>query len=84
VRPSENWRRHLLLLGSSESEFITNLKGKKGFARKPRRVGTRDTESTEIANEGNSVERALLRRALCPGPESYKRDITVANTILSR
>src|SRR5882757_8448761 len=28
VRPSEVWRRHLLLLGSRESEFIWNLKRK--------------------------------------------------------
>src|SRR5579864_9617205 len=31
-RPSENWRRHLLLFGSGESDFIANLK-REGFAR---------------------------------------------------
>src|SRR5258707_6952555 len=49
-RPSENWRRHLLVLESNESGFIGNLR-REGFAHLGR-AGVRDTESTETANEG--------------------------------
>src|SRR6266849_10697406 len=43
-RPSVNWRRHLLLFGSGESDFIENLKREW--------ICHRDTESTETANGG--------------------------------
>src|SRR6266446_6440832 len=48
-RPSENWRRHLLLFGSGESGFIGNLK--REWICPPEAGRPRDTESTETAND---------------------------------
>src|SRR6266403_566176 len=46
VQPSEVWRRHLLLFGSSESEFIGNLKRERNLPHLTRRAGT-DTQRAQ-------------------------------------
>src|SRR5258705_9678049 len=55
VRPSENWRRQLLLLEAGESDFI-GTSGKKDLPRQTTAGRHRDTESTETAKRGSFVK----------------------------
>src|SRR5258708_23903048 len=72
VRRSEVWRRHLLLLGSRESEFIWNLKRGRNLPHLTKSGRHRDTKSKE-KNARQFVYGMLLRSAPDQAPESYSR-----------
>jgi len=82
VRPSENWRRQLLLLEAGESDFI-GTSGKKDLPRQTTAGRHRDTESTKGGTVEILVLGLLLRDALCLGAEFYREDCTVVDTTLS-
>src|SRR5712671_7669147 len=63
VRPSEVWRRHLLLLGSRESEFIGNLKRGKNLPHLTK-SGQAQRHKEHRENARQSVYGMLLRSAL--------------------
>src|SRR6266849_7952749 len=75
-RPSVNSRRHLLLFGSSESDFIGDLR-KEGFATEARRTRRQRT--------GRKLSRGmLLRCVLWLGAKLYGEYVTEGVRLLSR
>ncbi len=81
VRPSVNWRRHLLLFGSRESDFIGDL-SRDGFAPpgagRPQRH-EEHREKRETVCLWDAAEACSLRL----GAESYRSDVTAESMYLS-